>query len=411
MIYSDVRSSGMQPGIFVIDDMWEGEYGILQHDSARFPAFEEFLDRVRADGMKVGLWAAFLRCDDPVSNGLTVEHMLCGPDGTPVTRGNHGHEYYLFDVSQEPVREVLARRAREFVARYRPDLVKFDFGYELPAMRYAAPARREWGGEILLVKALELVIGAMREVNPDLVVMYYNLSPLLTEYVDLHSTDDMYLCADEYHLEANRRMFFSSLLGEVGTASYGSGGYEWLRMRDIWFDTVAFGPVGSLGSFRGDARDSAPSAGDLARFNGLSQLTRPNHQFQVEPSGALLLGGSIGGRSGSWIRREGADSAITLVALRTTNLDGGPLDARVEGVLEATGQVVVASLDAEGIGSAARLGIVPCTLDDSPVSVRLVGRGVQSVVAVAHLHDGAQVEVPVRREGSDAIVVADPLTH
>lgn len=404
-IYEDVRGSGMRPGVFVVDDKWEGEYGLLQHDPERFPAFEEFLDRVRADGMGVGLWAAFLRCDDPASHGLRTEHMLCGPDGRPVTRGNHGHEYYLFDVSQRPVREVLALRAREFVARYRPDLVKFDFGYELPALAYAAPARRDWGGELLLVKALELVIGAMREVNPDLVVMYYNLSPLLTGYVDLHSTDDMYLCADEYHLEANRRMFFSSLLGEVGTPSYGSGGYEWLRMQDIWFDSVAFGPLGSLGSFRGDARDSAPTSLDLARYNGLSAVTRPTHAFEVEPLGGLLLGGSMAGRAGSWIRREGPDRAATVVALRTTNLDGSPLEARVDGVVEADGQVVVASLAPEGIERSTRLGVVACA-GERTVTVRLVSRADDGLAAVAHLHGGGTWPLDVVAADGDAVLDA-----
>src|SRR5699024_2195442 len=148
-----------------------------EHDAERFPRFAEFLDRVRHDGHAIGMWAAFLRCDRPESLGLTVEDMLSGPTGEPVVRTNIvGDRYYLFDVSVPRVREVLRDRAQQLMRRYRPDMVKFDFGYELPSMRYAVPREESWGGEQLLPRALDLVIGAMREVDPDVVVMYYMLS-------------------------------------------------------------------------------------------------------------------------------------------------------------------------------------------------------------------------------------------
>ena len=60
-----------------------------------------------------------------------------------------------------------------------------------------------------------------------IVMMYYSLSPLFVDYLDLHGPDDLFLCAHEYDLEANRRFFFSSLPGELGMPTYGSGGYDW----------------------------------------------------------------------------------------------------------------------------------------------------------------------------------------
>jgi hypothetical protein len=56
----------------------------------------------------------------------------------------------------------------------------------------------------------------MREENPDLAVMYYNLSPLFLDYFDLHSPDDLFADTGDYDVEANRRFYFSSLMGTLG---------------------------------------------------------------------------------------------------------------------------------------------------------------------------------------------------
>ncbi len=83
--YKDLKASGMKAGMFVIDDKWEGKYGNLEHSAERFPHFEEFRNQVRADGLHFGLWAAFMRCQDPADLGLNVSHMLRLADGKPLS--------------------------------------------------------------------------------------------------------------------------------------------------------------------------------------------------------------------------------------------------------------------------------------------------------------------------------------
>ena len=356
-IYNGLKASGMKAGMFVIDAKWEGKYGLLEHSAAQFPHFEQFLQRVRSDGHKLGMWAAFMRCDDPQSVGLNLTHMLRQPNGQPIVKREVDKQYYLFDFSQPAVQEVLAGLAKNYVKRYRPDLVKFDFGYELPSLSGGAPKDMIWAGERLLQKGLDVVVGAMREVKPDLVVMYYSLSPLFIDYFDLHSPDDMFMCAEDYHLEANKRFYFSSLLGEIGMPTYGSGGYDWTTMPDIWFDSAAMGTLGSLNSFAGDEQDSGPTPARVAKYNGLSQLLRSSNIFSIEPLDQVLLGGSNGARSSSWARIENGEPV--LVALRSHRFDGNRGPGRYKDLVQSSASVVVASKTADGIAKASRLGIVP----------------------------------------------------
>jgi hypothetical protein len=356
-IYSGLKASGMKPGMFVIDAKWEGKYGLLEHSAELFPRFEQFLQRVRSDGHKLGMWAAFMRCDDPQAVGLNVSHMLRQPNGQPIVKREVDKPYYLFDFSQAPVQEVLSGLARKYVKRYDPDLVKFDFGYELPSLSGGAPKDMNWAGERLLKKGLDVVVGAMREVKPDLVVMYYSLSPLFIDYFDLHSPDDLFMCVEDYHLEANKRFYFSSLLGEIGMPTYGSGGYDWPTMPDIWFDSAPMGTLGSLNSFAGDEQNTGPTPERVAKFNGLSQLLRRSNVFSVEPLDQVLYGGSNGARSSSWVRMERGEPV--LVALRSHRFDGNGGPGGYKDVVRSTGSVVVASKSPGGLSSATRLGVVP----------------------------------------------------
>ena len=53
--YQDLKNSGLQASMFSIDDGWEGKFGSLEHSAQRLPHFEQFLGRVRADGLRIGM--------------------------------------------------------------------------------------------------------------------------------------------------------------------------------------------------------------------------------------------------------------------------------------------------------------------------------------------------------------------
>jgi hypothetical protein len=395
--YKDLKGSGMKAGTFVIDDKWEGEYGNLEHSEERFPHFEEFREQVRADGLHFGLWAAFMRCQDPADLGLDVSHMLHLADGKPLISGGGDSKYYILDFTQPEVEKVLRARAKRFAERYKPDLVKFDFGYELPPLSVAAPKDMSWAGERLMLKGLEVVVKGLREANPDQVVMYYCLSPLFIEYFDLHSPDDLFMAAGEYDVEANRRFFFSSLLGEIGMPTYGSGGYDWVTMPETWFDSALLGTLGSLNSFVGDEQDAMPTPERIAKYNGLSHLLRASNFFTIEPVDADYLSVTRGAHASSWGRFESGE--LVGVALRTRRLDGREGAGKFRDIVRTTTSVVAASKTSHGLAKTTRLAVVP--YGEGELVIQRSDRQASEAAVTEHYFGGNSKESRIEiREGT-----------
>ncbi|MGH9453978.1 MAG: TIM-barrel domain-containing protein, partial [Terriglobia bacterium] len=407
--YQELKASGMQARMFSIDDKWEGKYGNLQHSTERFPHFEQFLDRVRADGHRIGMWAAFMRCEDPADLGLTIGQMLHRVDGRPHVVGEGATKYYILDFTRPEVEKVLSDLARRYVRRYKPDLVKFDFGYEIPALDTAAPHDRGWAGERMLGKGLDVVVKSMRQENPNIVVMYYELSPLFTDYFDLHSPDDLFEAKGEYDLEANRRFFFSSLCGEFGMPTYGSSGYDWITQPEIWFDSVAIGTLGCLGTFAGnDEAGGKPAPELLAKYNGLAHLVRPTNLFTIQPLDAVYEAVTRGAHASSWVRKE--DAKVVLVALRPRRLDGGAGTSEFGGIVSTTAQVAVASMTQDSVAEATKLGVVP--YGEGRLTLRRVSHAAAAADAREHYFGGRSrtsrlevrdgvLAVPLRERGDD----------
>ncbi|HTY82737.1 MAG TPA: hypothetical protein VMB19_00895 [Silvibacterium sp.] len=406
--YNALKASGLKAGLFSIDDKWEGAYGNLEHSTTRLPHFEQFLEKLRADGYKIGMWAALMRCERPADIGLTEENMLKTPDGTPYLAKNSTTHYYIIDFTQPAVEKVLTGLVKKFVRRYKPDLFKFDFGYELPAAGIAAPQDKKWTGERLMWKGLDIVIKAMREENPDLVVMYYQLSPLFLDYFDLHSTDDLFLALGEYDLEANRRIYFSSLLGPLGVPTYGSSGYDWASAPNIWFDSAASGTIGSLNDFHADEQGEKGSPEFVAKYNGMSKVLRPTNIFEVIPLGAISEAPTFGAHARSWARMEGGQ--LVLLAYRPpvpgeeNALQAQATSPLVRDAIHSGVPVVVASRGKSSISKDGELALV--AYGGGEISI-LRESGTQAQI-VSHYFGGAaspgQASI---RDGRLTISVAD----
>lgn len=409
-IYEGLKHSGTEAKLFVVDAKWESKWGSLRHSEDRLPHFIRMLDRFRSQGMYVGLWTAFLRAEDPATIGLTLANMLHTRHGKPYRLGHEPHGYYIMDCTQTKVQAVMRQLAKQFMRRYRPDFVKFDFGYEIPSLDVVAPRDMAWAGERFLLKALQVSIGAMREVNPDLVVLYYSLSPLFLDYFDLHSPDDLGLCMGDYDLEANRRFFFSSLLGELGMPTWGSSGYDWPTAPSIWFDSAAVGTLGSLLSYWGPEAEVLGKPEIIAKYNGLTHVLRSANTYSIILLDEAYTGAARGAHASSWARREHGE--LVLVALRRRRFGGGQAAKKFKDQVSTTAPVVVASKTSVGLARAAKLAVVP--YGDGQVSIRREGGGM-AMITEHHFGGGkttkhidiayGRLKVPLREHADDGSVV------
>lgn len=408
--YAELGTSGMETKLYVIDGGWESGWGSLQHSKERVPGFEALIARIRADGKFLGLWSAFMRCEYPSDMGLTIDNMLHLPDGKPYLHiGVTGNRFHILDSTQPEVQQVLRRRAKEFMRRYRPDFVKFDFGYEIPSLSAVAPKDLNFGGERFMAQAMEVLVGALREENPDLVILYYSLSPLFARYFDLNSPDDLGRCTGDFELEANRRFLFSSLMGELGVPTWGSGGYEWGTMPDIWFDSAAIGAVGSLVSFSGpDAKMATPAR--IAKFNGLAHAMRHSDTFSIVPIDGEFYGPERGPHLPSWARMENGE--VVLVALRTVGFDGRAISGRFRSLVITNAPVVVASRTTEGITETTHLAAVPFGEGELTVkrsrgaSARLTEHYFKAASSTSQLKiANGELRIPLREKSESGAVI------
>ena len=220
--------------------------------------------------------------------------------------------------------------------------------------------------------------------------MYYQLSPFFIEFFDLHSPDDMFLAAGEYDLEANRRLFFSSLLGRLGVPTYGSSGYDCASAPNIWFDSAASGTIGLLSDPKTDEQGGGLGVDDIARYNGIARILRQQSTFEIRPLGVEYQAASRGAHARSWARFE--RGKLVLLAYRPINPGdenrlGEAIPADIQSAVEASMPVIVASQDQSELAKSTRLGLVP--YGDGRVSVR---RSAGSRAAILNHYFGGKVE-------------------
>lgn len=83
----EVVSNGYKPGIIMIDDTWQLDYGMWQFDCSRFPNPKEMVDELHTLGFKVMLWVApYISPDSPAFRDAArnPKRLLRDKAGNPV---------------------------------------------------------------------------------------------------------------------------------------------------------------------------------------------------------------------------------------------------------------------------------------------------------------------------------------
>jgi hypothetical protein len=193
----------------------------------------------------------------------------------------------------------------------------------------------------------------------------------------------------EYDIEANRRFYFSSLLGLVGVPTYGSSGYDWASSPNIWFDSAAVGTIGSLNEFVRDEEGEGPTPELIARYNGVAKTVRPTNFFEIVPLGGVSQAPTRGAHARSWARLEGGQLVLYAyrppVAGEEYALAEKTTDARIKDVVSASAPVIVSSKTAESIVHSNSLAVV--TYAAGEISIRR-DSGKKALI-LGHYMDGA----------------------
>ncbi len=383
--YDALKRAGFRYAAYGVDEAWDTAEGSLIVNEAAFPDLDGLGARLRHDGLSLALWVGVILCESPAAVGLEERHLLHDKAGQIVRHPMWDKPIAYLDVTQAEVQANIRRRVVDMMRRHRPEFIKFDYGYGHPSLDVACPADSRLAGEAFFLKAAELLADAARSVDPDVVIMYYGLTPLMTPFTDILGEDDPWASQGDYDVEINRRVYFSSLLGELGMPTFGSGGYDWQTMPSIWFDTVLAGPMGGIADPSGDERGQLPTRDMAARFNGLSRIARPTTAFTLDIPPADPISVLKGAHASSWVRREGG--RIVGVALRPTGGFGAPGLGQIRGVIETEIDVVVIAQGEGDLSQAPTLGIVPI----QPGRLSLVRAQRRGTVAITeHFADGSR---------------------
>jgi len=235
----------------VLDDGWETWPSSGQIHS-RFPNFAQEIADMKKKGLEVGAWQSLGWIFKPEEFDLGPEDLLCGVDGKPrkaswaMNPKSSDTTYYFPDPSSEKTRAFLKERTRRVMRLLDPSILKLDFAYGMPPPDVATPRDPALRGERCGAELMKIVTEAAREINPQVTIQYYGLSPLLKPYTDMIALDDLGDCGELEGAGHAEWSIWASLAGLQGTAIMASSGYDWHQDEFVILDTAIIGSSGSV---------------------------------------------------------------------------------------------------------------------------------------------------------------------
>ncbi|WP_153800509.1 alpha-galactosidase [Foetidibacter luteolus] len=236
--------------IMVLDDPWESSQGSGKPNLQRFPNFFEDIDYIHQQGLQHGVWETVGWISNPAEAGLTDEDLLLKKNGK-ACRANWsfspwGESYYCLDISSQRTRNFIKKRTEGIMKTVKPALIKLDFGYGFPDPSVAVAKNPAYRGERFAYELVKLIAETAKSINPDVIIMYYSISPLWLPVMDLVSMDDQGDLWYDIKPGHQQWSIWGSLIAEKGMAVNGSSGYDWQTDDEVLLNSAVVGSPGSV---------------------------------------------------------------------------------------------------------------------------------------------------------------------
>jgi hypothetical protein len=203
-----LEAEELNPGMVVIDDKWQLNYGLNEVDQAKWPDMAGFISEQHRQGRRVLLW---LKAWDP--QGVPPDVCILDSAGIPVA----------VDPGNLNFRERLAGQIRRMLGEVGADGFKIDFTHLIPrgpaleqvgalSLRNARQATGEdwpgrpgvsgsaggkWGLE-LMREWLQIISETARAIRPEAVIITHTANPYLADMVDILRLNDVAGLPDIY---------------------------------------------------------------------------------------------------------------------------------------------------------------------------------------------------------------------
>lgn len=350
-----------QPELFTFDEGWESGSSSGEIRRERFPEFEQDLELVRKLGMDVGLWQAVGWIEDPAAAGLGPGDLLCGPDGVPCKTNwllsPHIAGRFGLDPSSPKTREFIRKKTRFLVGTLGAKLLKLDFGYGLPSLESAAPRDPSLRGERLASTLYNLMAGAAREIDPDITLQGWGLSPLQRPAFNLIAMDDVGDCGADEAIGHRHWSVWAALIGDQGMGILSSSGYDWGQDAEVLLDTAVLGSPGAVLAMRDRLGDAPPR--NLAARRAVHRWFRRSVKWSP-----LWLNSETGCLDRQpmvkcWGRLEASPAGVALTALALRDGDDKPEDLSSLGGIDWTGRWAIISQNSEDLFSSVEVACIP----------------------------------------------------
>lgn len=156
---------GLDPGVIIIDDKWQREYGTMSPDPAKWPSLRNFADDQHARGRKVLLWFKSWDCE-----GLPPEECIT-VDGAPVCADPTNPKYL------SRLRNAIYTLLSEDVGCFACDGFKVDFFDCLPITAGMHTYQKGVYGIELMKCLSEAIYQFAKDAKPDALINMSALHP------------------------------------------------------------------------------------------------------------------------------------------------------------------------------------------------------------------------------------------